>query len=57
MTEQKPRLNQYGSVDVDYYVQLALKQRSEYIAQLATALKARVKAFFHIPLPKTFVSH
>lgn len=57
MTDQTPRLNRHGSVDVDYYMQVAMKQRSEYIASLSSALKARIKAFFHLSLPTTSTSH
>ena len=57
MSYQVPKLNEDGSIDIDYYTQLAKQQRSEHIAQMATSLKANIKSFFHVKLPKLSTSH
>jgi hypothetical protein len=57
MTNQAPKLNELGTIDIDYYTMIARQQRSEYIAQMATSLKARIKSFFHVTLPKLSTSH
>ncbi len=57
MANQAPKLNEQGSIDVDYYMQIARQQRSEYIAQMTASLKAKIKSFFHVTLPKLSASH
>lgn len=57
MTHHAPKLNEYGSIDVDYYTQLAAQQRSEYIVHMAGSLKAKIKSFFQVTLPKLTHSH
>lgn len=57
MTYQAPKLDELGNIDIDYYISIARQQRSEYIAQTATSLKARIKSFFHVTLPKLSTSH
>ena len=57
MSYQAPKLNEDGSIDIDYYTQLAKQQRSEHIAQLATSLKDNIKSFFPVKLPKLATSH
>lgn len=57
MSYQNPKLNEQGSIDVDYYTQLAAQQRSEYIAHMAGSLKAKIKSFFQVKLPKLTTSH
>lgn len=57
MTYQTPKLNEQGTIDIDYYTKLASQERSEYIAQMAVSLKAKIKSFFHVKLPKLSISH
>ena len=57
MSYQAPKLNEDGSIDINYYTQLAKQQRSEHIAQMAASLKANIKSFFHVKLPKLSTSH
>lgn len=54
------RLNQYGQVDADYYVQKAHDARAEALAEMATAFKAWIKAkikFERIPSQQTLFGH
>ncbi|MBM95933.1 MAG: hypothetical protein CMI09_08830 [Oceanospirillaceae bacterium] len=48
MKESEFKLNEYGEVDVDYYVAHAEQLRREYVAELTGKLVAKVKALFHI---------
>jgi hypothetical protein len=57
MTHHTPKLDEYGNIDVDYYTQLAAQQRSEYIAHMAGSLKAKIKSFFQVKLPRLTTSH
>ena len=57
MSYQAPKLNEDGTIDMDYYTQLAKQQRSEHIAKMAASLKASVKSFFEVKLPKLSTSH
>lgn len=57
MSYQAPKLTEDGNIDMNYYTQLAKQQRSEHIAQMAVTLKAKVKSFFHVKLPKLSTSH
>ncbi|WP_203299796.1 RSP_7527 family protein [Marinobacter sediminum] len=57
MSYQAPKLNEDGTIDMNYYTQLAKQQRSEHIAQMAASLKASIKSFFHVKLPKLSTSH
>lgn len=57
MSYQAPKLNEDGTIDINYYTQLAKQQRSEHIAQMAASLKANIKSFFHVKLPKLSASH
>ena len=57
MSYQTPKLNEDGSIDINYYTQLAKQQRSEHIAQMAAPLKANIKSFFHVKLPKLSTGH
>jgi len=57
MANQAPKLNEQGTIDVDDYMQIARQQRSEYIAQMAASLKAKIKSFFHVTLPKLSTSN
>ncbi len=57
MSYQAPKLNEDGTIDMNYYTQLAKQQRSEHIAQMAASLKASIKSFFHVTLPKLSISH
>ncbi len=54
------RLNQYGQVDADYYVQKAHDARSEAMAEMLTAIKAWIKTkvtFERIPTQQTLFGH
>ncbi|MCM0612561.1 hypothetical protein KFJ24_08775 [Marinobacter sediminum] len=57
MSNQAPKLDEQGNIDVDYYTKIARQERSEYIAQMAASLKAKIKSFFHVTLPKLSTSH
>lgn len=57
MSYHTPKLNENGSIDIEYYTKLAHQQRSEYVAQMAAALKANIKSFFQVKLPKLSASH
>lgn len=57
MTNQTMKLNDRGIIDVDYYTRIGRQQHSDYIAQKAASLKARIKSFFHVTLPKLSNSH
>lgn len=57
MSYEAPKLNELGNIDMDYYTQLAAQERSEHIAQMAASLKASIKSFFHVKLPKLSTSH
>jgi hypothetical protein len=57
MANQAPELNEQDSIDIDYYIQIARQQRSEYIAQMAASLKFKIKSFFHMTLPKPSTTH
>ena len=39
------KLDAYGNIDQDYYVQKAYDMRSEYTAELISALSKKIKAF------------
>lgn len=57
MSYQAPKLNEQGTIDVDYYTKLAVQERNEHIAQMAASLKASIKSFFQVKLPKLSTSH
>ena len=57
MSYKAPKLNELGNIDMDYYTQLAKQQRSEHIAQMAASVKASIKSFFEVKLPKLSTSH
>ncbi len=57
MSYQAPKLNEHGTIDVDYYTKLAVQERNEHIAQMAASLKASIKSFFQVKLPKLSTSH
>lgn len=57
MDYQAPKLNEHGTIDIAYYKKLAAQERSEYIAQMAVSLKAKIKSLFHVKLPKLSTSH
>ena len=57
MSYQAPKLNELGNIDMEYYTQLAKQQRSEHIAQMAASVKASIKSFFELKLPKLSTSH
>lgn len=46
------KLDAYGNIDQDYYVQKAYDMRSEYTAELISALSKKIKAFFSTELPR-----
>lgn len=48
MKESQFKLNEYGEIDVDYYVVQAKQARREYVASLAAKLVSKVKALFQV---------
>lgn len=57
MLEHDLKLDDHGNINVDYYIRLAHKQRSEYVAELGSSLKSKIKGFFRVELSKLSTSH
>ncbi|WP_165495664.1 RSP_7527 family protein [Marinobacter halodurans] len=57
MAKQTLKTDTLGNIDIDYYIQIAHQQRSEYVAELGSALKARIKGFFRAQPAKLSTSH
>lgn len=57
MANQTMKLNDRGVIDVDYYTRIGRQQHSDFIAQKAASLKARIRSFCHVTLPKLSTSH
>ncbi|MED5525238.1 RSP_7527 family protein [Gallaecimonas pentaromativorans] len=51
------KLDPYGNIDVDYYVQQAKAQRRVYMAELNAAVKAKFKTLFRAKHRKVASSH
>ena len=58
MDKQNVKLDAAGRVDVGYYMRLAHEQRSEYIAEKASGLVAKIKSLFDSePVGKLNLGH
>lgn len=43
MAKNEVKRDSLGNIDIDYYLDAARKERSEYLAELGSALVAKVK--------------
>ncbi|WP_115720237.1 RSP_7527 family protein [Gallaecimonas mangrovi] len=57
MNNTELKLDHTGKIDVDYYVQQAKIARSEFLAQLGSSVKAKVKGFFRTEMSKLHHGH
>ncbi|MEQ5836126.1 hypothetical protein [Marinobacter sp. R17] len=57
MAKQALKTDSLGNIDIDYYIQVAHQQRSEYVAELGSALKAKIKGLFSAQPAKLSTSH
>ncbi|EKE69465.1 hypothetical protein [Gallaecimonas xiamenensis] len=57
MAAHELKLDPYGNIDVDYYMQLAKAQRRVYLSELNAAVKAKVKSLFRAKASPLVAGH